>query len=105
MKCSEGSRYFVHCFDVRILKWYVDINHILYFIYAVIYPRTKFKIVLLFHNIGKYVHKIFRLNGSHRFLCTQNPILYLLKEQPIQDPQSIFQYIFFLIRIRIPLVF
>ena len=81
VKCSEGSRYFVHCFDVRILKWYVSINHILYFLYAGIYPRTKLKIVLLSHNIGKYVDKIFTLNGSHRFLCTQNPILYLLKEQ------------------------
>ena len=26
-------------------------------------------------NIGKYVKKIFRLNGSHRFLCTKNPII------------------------------
>ena len=86
VKCSEGSRYFVHCFGVRILKWYVGIDDILYFIYAGIYPRTKLKIVLLPHNIGKYLDKIFRLNGSHRFLCIQNLILYLLKEQPIQDP-------------------
>ena len=86
VKCFEGSRYFVHCFDVRILKWYVGMNHILYFIYAGIYPRTKLKIVLLPHNIGKYVDKIFRLKGCHRLNCTQNPILYLLKEQPIQDP-------------------
>ena len=83
VKCLESSRYFVHCFDVRILKWYAGINHILHFIYARIYTRTKLKIVLLSRNIGKHV---FRLNGSHRLLCTQNPILHLLKEQQIQDP-------------------
>ena len=74
VKGSEGSRYFIHCFDVRILKWYVGINHIPYFIYAGIYRRTKFKIVLLSHNIGKYADKIFRLTGSHRSLCTKNPV-------------------------------
>ena len=82
----QGLRYFVHCFDVCILKLYVGINHIPYFIYARIYPRTKLKIVFLSHNIGKYLAKIFRFNGSHRFLCTKNPILYLLKEPSIQDP-------------------
>ena len=86
VKGSEGSRFFVHCFDVCILKWYVGINHIPYFIYAVIYPGTKLKIAFLSHSIGKYVNKIYRLNGSHRFLCTKNPILHLLKERPIQDP-------------------
>ena len=60
--------------------------HIPYFIYAGIYPRTKLKIFLLSHNIGNYVDKIFRLNGRYRFLCTKDPILYLLKERPIQDP-------------------
>ena len=79
VKCSEGSSCFIHCFDVRILKWYVGINHIPCFIYAGIYPRTKLKIVLLSYSIGKYVDKIFRLNDSHRFFGFKNPILYLLK--------------------------
>ena len=35
----------------------------------------------------------------------KNPILYLLKEWSIQDLYSLFQHIFTLIRIRIPLVF
>ena len=34
VKVLEGSRYFVHCCDVRTLKWYVGINHVAYFIYA-----------------------------------------------------------------------
>ena len=67
--------------------WYnIPKCQIPYFIYVGIYPRIKLKIVLLSHNIGKHVDKIFRLNGSHRFLCTKNSILYLLKERPIQDP-------------------
>ena len=74
----QGSRYFVNYFDVRILKWYVGKDHIPYFMYTGIYPRTKLKIVRLPHNMGKYADKMFRLNGSHRFLCTRNPILYLL---------------------------
>ena len=86
VKVSEGSKYFAQCFGVRILKWYVGINHIPYFIYAGVYPRSKLKIVLLSHNVVKYVDKIFRLNGSHRFLCAKNPLLYLPKERPIQDP-------------------
>ena len=57
-----------------MLKWYVDIYDIPYFIYAGIYPRAKLKIVLLPHIIGKYVNKIFRLNGIHRFLCTKHII-------------------------------
>ena len=36
-----------------------------------------------------YLGKIFRLNGSYRFLCTKNPILYLgneaLKYSDIND--------------------
>ena len=84
VKGSERSRYLVHCFDVRILKWCVGINHISYFMG--IYPRTKLKIVLMSHNIGKYANKIFRLNGSHRFLCIKNLLLYLLKEWSIKDP-------------------
>ena len=82
----QGSRYFVHYFEVRILKWYVDINHTPYFIYAGIYPRKKLKIVLLSHNIGKHVDKIFRLNGSHRLFCIKTHKLYLLKERRISDP-------------------
>ena len=74
----QGLRYFVNCFDMRILKWYVGIDHIPYFLYPGIYPRTKLKMVLLSHNIGNYADEIFRLNGSHRFLCTKNPIFYLL---------------------------
>ena len=86
VKGLVGSRYFVHCCDVRTLKRYVGKNHVPYFIYAGIYPRPKLKIVFLSHNTGKYAEKIFRLNGSHRFLCTKNPILYFLKERPTQDP-------------------
>ena len=36
---SEGPRYFVCCLDIRILKWYIGIHHIPYFIYAGIYPK------------------------------------------------------------------
>ena len=78
VKCSERSRYSVHCFDVRILKWYVGINHIIYFLYAGIYPRTK--LIVLNMKI-KYLDLF---NGKQRFLCT--PIVNLLKEQRIQDP-------------------
>ena len=57
VKVLQGSRYFVHCCDVRTLKWYVGINHVAYFIYA----GSKLKIVLLSHNTAKYVDKIFKL--------------------------------------------
>ena len=83
----QGSSYFVHYFGVCILKWYVGINHVPYFIYTGIYPRTKLKIVLLSLSIGKYIDKTLRLNGSHRFLCAKTPILYFLKERPIQAPK------------------
>ena len=56
VKVLEGSRYFVHCCDVRTLKWYIDINHVAYFIYA----GSKLKIVLLSHTAAKYVDKIFK---------------------------------------------
>ena len=80
MKCSEDlcKDVRVKWYDVRILKWYVGINDIPYFIYAEIYPRARSKIVLLFQI--KYVDQIFRLNGSRRFLCTKCPILYLLNK-------------------------
>ena len=76
--CSERvGRFSV----LRALFWQMHIklaqwNHIPYFIYAGIYSKTKLKIVLLSHNIGKYVDKIFRLDVSHRFFFTKNSILY-----------------------------
>ena len=86
----QGSRYFVNCFDVRVLKWHIGIIHILYLIYPGIYPRTKLEIVPLSHNIGKC---------NQRFLCTKNPVLYLLMKlknflQKISSHDKTLQWIY-----------
>ena len=41
VKGSEASGYFVHCFDVLTLKFCISINHIPYFIHAVIYSTLQ----------------------------------------------------------------